>query len=58
MKELIWLIMRLCVMYIGVIKIPIILLHSAHYGYAIIVVLLCINWLLQSNLSRRTNNDR
>lgn len=57
MKELIWLIMRVCVIYISMLTIPIILVDSGHYGCAIIVILLCIDWLLNVNLSRRNHND-
>ena len=58
MKELIWLIMRGCVVYVSMLTIPIILVDSGHYGSAIIVILLCINWLLNVNLSGRNYNDR
>ena len=57
MKEFIWLIMRVCVIYISMLSIPIILVDSGHYGSAIIVVLLCIDWLLNVNRSRRNRND-
>ena len=57
MKKFLWLIMQVCVVYISMLAIPIILVDSGHYGSAIIVVLLCIDWLLNVNRSRRNRND-